>query len=116
MENREIAVKLAAHEEQLRTLFKRDETLESDHELLTCIASDISAVRLEVEHTKEILTTRLEYSDKRVERIEGTLKEQDTRIKRLEDTPASNWRTVVNVAIGGIVGALITAAASLLFR
>lgn len=98
MDMTEILQVIAAHTEQIKTLFTRSD---EQHDLLESVHALAMSVK---EMAMELKAMRKDVDSLRRD------------LDKVRDRPADNWRTIVKSAISGIVGALVGAAMLLLIK
>ena len=92
MNETEIAVKLAEHENRIKVSEHRIEDLEAQQKVI------------------QELTISVHDLAKSVQDMCKELMEQKSRIAELEKVPAENWKSLIKTAITAVVSALVGAA------
>lgn len=97
MTNEEVAVSIAEHEHEIKSLKHRVDDVE-----------DLVHATNELAMSVRELTVNVANNSNQMERYEDRLRAQGERIGELEKKPSKKWDTLITVAITAIASGLIT--------
>ena len=97
MTNEEVAVTLANHENRIKVSEHRIEDLEESQKQIYDLTISVKELAMSVKSMVE------------------EQKKQSDRIKKLEDEPGDNWKTLKKTIITGVVSTIVGAVLSALF-